>query len=111
MGAMENELRSDLERLVDAYAGAVGKARTTIAHAAIGSDRFFTRLDGGGTFTVRVYDAAVRWFAERWPAHLAWPEGVARPVVPAPAEAGGEGGAAVVVEAVTAAPAPAGGAA
>ena len=79
MGAMENELRLGLESLVTSYAAAVGKARTTVAHAAIGSDRFFSRLDAGGTFTVRVYDAAVQWFSDRWPADLAWPEGVARP--------------------------------
>lgn len=78
---MEAELRANLLALATAYGAAMKMEMATVAQRALGDWRFFQRLQESETasFTVRKYDAAVRWFASRWPDDLEWPESVARP--------------------------------
>lgn len=78
---METELRDNLLELATRYAEAVGAELSTISQRALGDWRFFRRLQESETasFTVRKYDTAVAWFAQRWPEGVEWPERVARP--------------------------------
>lgn len=44
------------------------------------------RLDGiaaGKDLNTRSFERAMAWFSANWPADLAWPEGIARPVASA----------------------------
>lgn len=79
---MEAELRANLEQLAKLYAEAMGLKLATVAQKALGDWRFFERLDEQerASFTVRKYDAAVAWFAARWPNAVEWPKEIARPV-------------------------------
>jgi len=78
---MEAELRTNLLDLAKRYASAMGMEMSTVAQRALGDWRFFQRLQDSETasFTVRKYDAAVGWFAARWPEAAAWPEAIVRP--------------------------------
>lgn len=84
---MEPTLRDNLFKLRDAYCGKTGASHSTVAQGACGDWRFFDRIGkGSASFTARTYDKALLWFSTRWPADVSWPEGVERPVVPAPTE-------------------------
>jgi hypothetical protein len=77
---MEAELLQNLRTLADAYATATGTKLVTVAQRALGDWRFFDRLEESerASFTIRKYDAAVAWFADRWPSDVEWPQTVAR---------------------------------
>lgn len=77
---MESELRNNLLRCAEAYAGARGIGLPTLARIAAGDWRFFDRLlDDEKTFTARKYDEVISWFATNWPSDLPWPSEVERP--------------------------------
>ena len=84
---MEAELRSNLRALAAAYGVAMNMEEATVAQKALGDWRFFQRLENNAdaSFTVRKYDAAVAWFAARWPEGVEWPEGLNRPATEAAA--------------------------
>ncbi len=44
-----------------------GLARSTIGMRVARDARFFDRLANGKGFTVKTYDAVVRWFSANWP--------------------------------------------
>ena len=78
---MEAELRANLIVLAKRYAAAMKMEMSTVAQRALGDWRFFQRLEESETasFTIRKYDAAVAWFAARWPQQAEWPADVPRP--------------------------------
>lgn len=83
---MERELTCHLTKVADAYSKGTGLGTGTIARRMFGSDRFFTRVADGATFTVRLYDAAMHRFSDNWPEGVEWPSDVPRP---SPAAFGG----------------------
>lgn len=101
------KLTDQLLTVADAYCEAVSLSRSRVSFLLFNHGARLDRIAGGADVRARSFEAAMVWFAERWPAHVAWPEGVARPVVPAPAVAGGEAGSVVAASV----PASAGGAA
>lgn len=79
---MEDELRNHLAVLAETYAKARGLEMVTVARLAAGDWRFFDRVDSGdSSFTIRKYDAIIRWFSGNWPAGLNWPTDVPRPAI------------------------------
>ncbi len=81
---MQTALRANISELTDAYVRATGLAASTVLARAAKDARFLERTAiGGGTFTVRVYEKALVWFSENWPADVDWPVGIERPA-PAP---------------------------
>jgi len=77
---MEIELRKNLILIRDAYCSATGAATSTVAQSACGDWRFFDRIENGASFTARTYDRAIRWFSDRWPLGIPWPEEITRPL-------------------------------
>lgn len=84
---MEAELTNHLEQLLAAYRTRRDLQPSTIGRLGAGDGKFFERLRGGATFTVKKYDSVVGWFSANWPNGLEWPVGVPRPAVPASVEA------------------------
>lgn len=78
---MEAELRANLHELAVRYGAARSLELSTVARQALGDWRFFQRLEDSdrASFTIRKYDAAVSWFAGRWPDDAEWPHDVPRP--------------------------------
>jgi hypothetical protein len=82
--AMEKELVANLSAVFAAFAEASNLSSSTIWLRAAKDARFMTRVEGGGSFTVKTYDAVISWFSANWPDNAVWPATVARPF---PAEA------------------------
>lgn len=76
---METSLVEELFTLASAFGAAKRMEEATVGRLCASDGRFFARLRGGKTFTIRKYDAVLCWFSANWPADTAWPEGIARP--------------------------------
>lgn len=53
---------------------------STVSWRSLGDTKKLAALESGRDIQVRRCDAAIQWFSDHWPADLAWPTGVARPV-------------------------------
>jgi len=73
-------LTEQLLDVCDRYCAHVGRARSRVSTRVFGSG---DRLDGiaaGKDLNTRSFERAMAWFSQNWPADLAWPEDIARPV-------------------------------
>jgi len=78
---MEQTLKTHLLTLCGSYCESKNVSPKTVAQSACGDWRFFDRLEKGASFTIRIYDRAVRWFSKNWPDNQPWPEGLKRPEI------------------------------
>ena len=77
---MENDLRSSLIAVAEAFAAAEGCALSTVSRRCRNDSAFFRRIaDVGKSFTLRTFDEVMQWFSDNWPGDADWPIGVARP--------------------------------
>lgn len=77
-------LKSQVLALAAAYCGPKGRSEATVSTLLFGSGKRLRELrEGRDSASARLEDA-VAWFANHWPADLAWPEDVPRPEVEAP---------------------------
>jgi hypothetical protein len=74
------DLRTSLMLISKRYCDAAGISKPRLATLLVNDGKFFDRVEGGGGFTARTYERALRWFSEHWPANTDWPEGIDRPV-------------------------------
>ena len=78
---MEKELIRNLLTVAQAYSAKREVSLSTLGRQAANDWRFFDHLsDSTKTFTARKYDQVMRWFSEKWPVGVDWPEGIDRPV-------------------------------
>lgn len=77
---MEQTLRENLLDLAASYKDAAGASYASMGQGALNDNTFFSRIQAGKGFTVGTFDRVVAWFSDNWPADLAWPEGIERPV-------------------------------
>lgn len=68
-----------LVKLGEAYAAHVGLTLSTVSTYAANDGKWLEGLKGGNSCTLRKAAAVIRWFADHWPADLAWPEAIPRP--------------------------------
>lgn len=78
---MEKELANTLITLGTIYGAAIGLQETTVGRQCAADARFFSRIRGGRTFTVKKFDDVVLWFSHNWPEKAVWPENIIRPSV------------------------------
>lgn len=76
-----NSSRDRLLRLASVYAEARGLSLSRVSTLAANDGKLLGRLQVGRDCTLGTYDQMLAWFSANWPADLAWPEGVERPVV------------------------------
>lgn len=77
---MEDELREALLAVCREYCRVTRRKPGGVFQTAIGNGRFYqSSLIEGSTFTVRIYDLAMRWFSDNWPNGVRWPKDVKRP--------------------------------
>lgn len=78
---MEKELANNLIALGAIYGAAVGLQESTVGRQCAADARFFARIRGGKTFTVKKFDDVVLWFSAHWPSQVVWPENIYRPSI------------------------------
>jgi len=72
--------RRDLIALVERFCAATGKSESRVASLIGGTGVFYRRLRAGGDCSATVYQRALQWFSDHWPAETEWPEGIDRPM-------------------------------
>ena len=70
---------SFLSRLATLYASARGIGVARVGVLAVNDGKFFSRIERGGSCTLRTADRVLRWFSDHWPEHLEWPPDIPRP--------------------------------
>lgn len=78
---MQKQLSHHLVAVARLFAQARGYELSTLGRLAALDSRFFSLLieQPDANFTVRKYDEVMTWFADNWPADVAWPADVPRP--------------------------------
>ena len=82
---MREKLLTCMGRVV---ADAKGVSLSRISFLAAGDGKFFSRLEAGGTCTLRVERVVVEYLSENWPDDEAWPDGISRPTPRSKSERG-----------------------
>lgn len=57
----------------------LGKSHWAISMRIFGKGDFFKKMIAGGDCRTSTADRAMQWFADNWPADLAWPKDIVRP--------------------------------
>ncbi|HEX2114218.1 MAG TPA: hypothetical protein VHM01_07415 [Alphaproteobacteria bacterium] len=73
------DYRDEMLTLARLYCQRTGLSLARIATLVRNQGAFFKHIEDGKGCTVDTYNKVMRWFAERWPNDLAWPEGIGRP--------------------------------
>lgn len=68
-----------LIRLGQAYAAHARLELSTVSTYSANDGKWFARLQGGATCTLRKAVVVFQWFADHWPADLEWPADIPRP--------------------------------
>lgn len=80
----KSALISNLILLADAYCAATGNSRSSLAKALFGRGGHLDDLEAGNRdLSTATFERAVRWLSTNWPAGLAWPPAIDRPVAEA----------------------------
>ena len=69
----------NLLSLAETYSAHTSLKLSTIGVYVLNDGKFFARLLGGGSCTVRTAERTAQWFSDNWPADVAWPRDVPRP--------------------------------
>ena len=65
--------------ICDLYCKETGRSASTVAQWAVKNPYFFSRLRAGKGSTVKTYCRILRYFSDRWPERLVWPDDIPRP--------------------------------
>jgi hypothetical protein len=71
--------RDKLLTIFDGYCAATGTSESRVSTIVLNGGHRALSIRNGGSFTVRTYERALRWFSAHWPADAAWPAEVERP--------------------------------
>ena len=83
-----------ITHLIHAYGAATGLTSRTVSTYAAGSGDFCDRLERGHDLTTRRAAKVTQWLSDNWPADLAWPPDIPRPLPSADSPASRTGEAA-----------------
>lgn len=72
-------MKQALITLAETYADHKGLAISTVSTYAAGDGKFFGKLKGRSSCTLKTAETVVQWFSNHWPADLEWPCSIARP--------------------------------
>lgn len=73
-------LPEEIVHLADMFCSATGLSRTRVSTLAMNGGHRVDRLAEGGDVQSRTYRKALEWFSVNWPADVAWPKEIHRPV-------------------------------
>lgn len=71
--------KDTLTTVADVYAGHLGLTLSTVSTYAANDGKFFDRLKGPASCTLRRASRVLQWFSDHWPADLEWPADIPRP--------------------------------
>lgn len=72
-------MKQALITLAETYAAHRGLTISTVSTYAAGDGKFFGKLKGPASCTLKTAESVLEWFAESWPADLEWPVDIERP--------------------------------
>ncbi|OBQ68383.1 hypothetical protein EFV37_25205 [Mesorhizobium loti] len=73
-------LKDHLVKVATTYAAEKGLSLSRVSTIVFGDGKVLDRLQGTADLTTSRFEAAMLWFSNNWPADLAWPDGVTRPI-------------------------------
>ncbi|MBI4921885.1 MAG: hypothetical protein HY834_09060 [Devosia nanyangense] len=73
-------LTSDLMAVAETYCSKTGRSPSRIATIIFNDGKKFDLIAGGADLGTRPFERAMAWFAANWPAGVAWPVGIERPL-------------------------------
>lgn len=68
-----------LIELARAYGAHSGLTLSTVSTYAADDGKFFAKIAGGASCTIRKAERITQWFSDNWPADLEWPRSIPRP--------------------------------
>lgn len=71
--------RTTILTLLHQMCGHIGKTHWTISMRIFGKGDFFKGILSGGDCRTMTAARVIQWFADNWPADLAWPDHITRP--------------------------------
>ncbi|WP_232629129.1 hypothetical protein [Methylobacterium sp. Leaf118] len=71
--------RDQILELASIYGQALGLERTTVSWRLFQDTNKLDAIAAGRDLYLGRYERAMRFFADSWPPHLDWPEGITRP--------------------------------
>lgn len=74
-------MKQALIKLAEGYAAHRGLMLSTVSTYAAGDGKFFGKLKGSSSCTLKTADNVTLWFAQNWPADLEWPADIPRPEI------------------------------
>lgn len=74
-----HDVTAQIVLLADNYAAFCGLRVTTVSARCSGQAHTINRVRNGGNITIRRAAHIQQWLSDRWPADLAWPDGIDRP--------------------------------
>lgn len=69
-----------LLRLADVYRSATALEEVTLSHRLFADSKKLSAMRDGADITVTRFNNALLWFAANWPADVAWPTDIPRPI-------------------------------
>lgn len=69
-----------LLRLADVYRRATALEEVTLSHRLFADSKKLNAMRDGADITVKRFNNALLWFAANWPADVAWPDDIPRPI-------------------------------
>ena len=73
------DYRSRLLLVARTFATAERLSLARVSTKVRNDGKFFDRIEKGAGCTVDTFELVMRWFSDRWPEGVPWPEEVARP--------------------------------
>lgn len=71
--------REQILKLAEIYGSALGIERTTVSWRLFQDTNKLDAIVGGRDLYLGRYERAMRFFADNWPAQVAWPSEIGRP--------------------------------
>ena len=68
-----------LLNLCDTYIRSKGISASYIGILILNNSKFFSRIEKGGSCTIKTYNKVLQWFSDHWPDGLEWPADCERP--------------------------------
>lgn len=75
------KLRDQLIMTADAFCRETGLSRSRLSTILLSGGKRLDMIESGGDIGTERFESAMLWLSENWPEGLAWPQGVARPLV------------------------------
>ncbi|OJU12783.1 MAG: hypothetical protein BGN85_08970 [Alphaproteobacteria bacterium 64-11] len=72
-------MREQLLHLTDSFGRARGLSRSRVSQLVLNRGSKLDDVASGGDVTTHIFERAMQWLSDNWPAGAAWPDSIPRP--------------------------------